>query len=734
MSVNCFGSVKMQNRVIQRFGLSLFYLVCTIGIEIMTFAMLDIGFLPKYFMYDLGLILMFTGIIFIIPNYLAQYIVSMIILTAQTVIMYVNYTLYHLYGDIFSFDMVKLFNETKQAITNDFTYVWLIVFLVAMMIGIGVVGFFIYKAMRVYKIPFKKNFSIFMIMVVLIVQGLGLSIYTQQNRIVGSTADISDGDYVSSDAFFRDTTMFKMSSLKALGTYGYYVNNIMNVLSPKKAEVVVSQAVQYFQSGETYDSSSVYGVDADNNVIVIMMESLEWYAFSDGTYNSHTLNNELTPNIMRIINDGFIATDFFSKSKTNYSEGIGFLGSYPIGKYMQQVATESKKDYYGFSMPNVLNEQGYKTYYLHPNNASFYSRSATHKNLGFTNTYFGDDALDSNIKWGHWMKEENFVQYAIDDGMLIPTEYVETDAGSELRYTGEKFYAFYTSVSTHGPYVDNSSNADQDEYKDLVLNSEWYKNAESAIQYDEDILKYLVNYEAGVVGLDRALGLILNYLDEFNIYDDTTIVLYADHDAYYHFLANSIKGIPRTNYSSVELNTIPLIIKSKGLTDAINTKGYWGYNFSGEYTGKDNLNGIHARPDRYNNMISGTGKVIPSTSRFSSAYDIVPTLLDLLGIPFNQNFYAGHSLFSDISDSIELWEAEYKNEEIIAYYSHTGGVYGKYGYTIDMSSYSYDFGSVKYTEYEKKFEEVSKKLVSQLNYVSLLYSDGVYAEMMALRN
>ena len=63
-----------------KFGLSLFYLISTILIEIMTFQMLDIGLLPKNFMYDLGLILMFVGIIFIIPNYLAQYIVSMIMI------------------------------------------------------------------------------------------------------------------------------------------------------------------------------------------------------------------------------------------------------------------------------------------------------------------------------------------------------------------------------------------------------------------------------------------------------------------------------------------------------------------------------------------------------------------------------------------------------------------------------------------------------------------------------
>ena len=101
----------MQTRLISRFGLSLFYLACTIGIEIMTFVMLDIGFLPKYVLYDLGLMLMFMGIIFIIPNYLAQYIVTMFILLVQTVLTYVNYTLYHLYGDVFSFDMVKLFKH-----------------------------------------------------------------------------------------------------------------------------------------------------------------------------------------------------------------------------------------------------------------------------------------------------------------------------------------------------------------------------------------------------------------------------------------------------------------------------------------------------------------------------------------------------------------------------------------------------------------------------------------------
>ena len=30
-------------------------------------------------------------------------------------------------------------------------------------------------------------------------------------------------------------------------------------------------------------------------------------------------------------------------------------------------------------------------------------------------------------------------------------------------------------------------------------------------------------------------------------------------------------------------------------------------------------------------------------TRFSSAYDVIPTLFDLLGVKFNENFYLGHS-------------------------------------------------------------------------------------------
>jgi len=719
----------MNVRFVSKLGLSLFYLIATLLIEIMTFCMLDIGFLPEHFLYDFSFMLMFMGIIFIIPNYLAQYIVSMVIIVIQFVLTYVNYTLYHLYGDVFSFDMVKLFNETKQAITSDFTYVWIIVMLVVLALVLGLIGFFIYRALKPYKMPFHKNFSVFILMVVLIVQGVGLSVYTQQNAYISAASSITDEDYVLSDEFLRETTMLKIASLKSLGTYGYYVNNIMNVISDTQGKAVIEQAVKYFNSGETFNanSSNMFGASTGENLIVIMMESLEWYPFTDGKENSYTFSSELTPNINRLIQEGFIATDFFSKSKTNISEGIGFLGSYPIGKYMEQVTSKEKAEYYGFSMPNILNNLGYTTTYLHTNVGSYYARESTHKYLGFQNVYCGDDAIDGNIKWGHWMKEADFVYSALDEGYLIPEN-----------ATVKPFYSFYTTVSSHGPYVNNSDNADQVEYKDFVKygdtaeldenlreETEWYKNAKES--YDEDVLHYLVNFQASIVGLDKAIGVIIDRLEELGIYNNTTICLYSDHNAYYHTLSNSIKGVAQTDYSNIELNTVPFIIKSKGLTNRIEERGYYS---------EDNPNGVLASPDRYGNL-NANSNPIHSTSRFTSAYDIVPTLLDLLGIEYNKNFYPGTSMFADINTKINVYDenGNLTKEEVVAYYSHTGGVYGKYGHTKDMKDYQFAFpNNNTYSAYTSTFKTTAKQLLLKLNYVSTLYSHGVYAQLNAKKS
>ena len=219
--------------------------------------------------------------------------------------------------------------------------------------------------------------------------------------------------------------------------------------------------------------------------------------------------------------------------------------------------------------------------------------------------------------------------------------------------------------------------------------TQWYKNVLDAYKDSSDqFINRLVNYQATVVGFDKALGVLINQLKEYGIYDDTTIILYSDHNAYYHTLSNELKGLPATEYMDIDLNTIPLIIKSSGVAEK--------------------------------SMLEG--KRLNSIDRFCSAYDLLPTVLDLLGIKFNKRLYVGNSVFAPIDDVYTNEMGETK--EIVVYYSLTGGLISDKMYTFNMNDFYYDeFATISYYE---KFKKVSSQTLKKLNYIYTLYVYNAY--------
>ncbi len=688
-----------------KMGFLTYYIFVAILLEIAMFLRLDLGVLPKYWLYDLSIILMIAGVIFMIPNNIVQAVVTAIMLGAQMVIFYVNFSLYSLYGDMFSFDMINLFKETTKAMTKDFSFIWFMVALIIayLVILVGIILIAIKR--KKYPISFRKNFSLAVVMMILIIQGLSVSTMVSQRELVHSTGTIVTADSIS-DGVLMDTSMLKLESMRTFGFFGYYANNLLNTLTVKDSNnILFDSAIMYFNNGEVHDeqTSDMFGVDEGNNVIMVMMESLEWYGFSDGTYNSKTLSPELTPNIYALANEGLVGTNFFAKSKTNISEGIGFIGSYPIGKYMEQVTRHSSGTQYDFTLPNILKDKGYTTAYFHTNESTYYDRNKTHTKLGFDNIYcwdYDEFGYDGGFDWGEWIKEEDFVHSALN--YMIPEKSNKKVYGDEA----EKFFTFYTTVSSHGPFDNNSKNGDQIEYRNYVkygktkdlpeaerVCTEWYANLLKAYsEKGSQFINRMVNYEATIVGLDKAIGVLVKQLKDYGIYDDTTIILYSDHNAYYHTISNDIKGLPDSEYMDKDLNTIPLIIKSAGV----------------------------------NKKSTENGEKISSIDRFSSVYDLLPTVLDLLGIKFNKRLYIGNSLFGEIEDVYENENGDIK--EIIVYYSLTGGLISDSMYTFNMKDFHYDeFATI---QYYNKFKEVAYKTLEKLNYIYTLYVYDAYKHII----
>lgn len=707
----------------------LYFVVGALVLEALTFSVLDLGFMPQYFWYNFSIILAVAIFVFIIPSYRAEFIIYTIILTLQMVLIYINYSLSQVYGDLLSIEMIRLIGEAGAAMTSSFVYISVLLELLLVFALIVTFGAFLLKYCKKDKNVVKHHFSIFSILIILSVQLFSVGFSVQMREKVNSMTSITDNQYSLSDKFLMNTSILKTSSYQKFGTYGYFTNMIANAIR-NEGSAIEKATLEYFNSGKIYgdgdNSSDIFGVDSGNNVIVIMMESLEWFAFGDGTYDK-TFNNlsyEFTPNIYSLMfgqdyltdednsnknNDSILAKNFFAKSKTNMSEGQAIIGNYPIAIPLGDIANEDTPNALGYSMPAVLRSKGYQTSYVHSHDISFYSRGKTHKYLGFDNVVGKDSVRDENgnliytgdeLDFDNWDAEGNFAKNAIN--YIVPED------------RSKPFYTFYLNVSSHGAYTakDNKHDGDALKYYDYVkfgeddcslneyghwkLNkpaneatySNWYANVLN--HYNSSVSEMLVYYQCGVKGLDDAIGVIVDKLKEYQIEDETTLLLFSDHYSYYDSLSHDVKGMDRNNNNAKDLNIIPMIISSPGVKN-------------------------------YN---SQTDKKFLINNRFTSAYDIIPTLFDLLGVKFNENLYLGNSIFKPLDT---VFTENGVTKDMVVYYSNTGGLFGDNIYTFDMETF---VTSQNYsTETIDLFSSESTKLLIKINFISFLNRYNLYPKL-----
>lgn len=741
----------MIKSVVNKLMMFIYFIVGALVIEAVTFHILDFAGMPTYFWYNFVLILFIALLVYTIPNYTAQYVVYTIILFVQTIFAYVNYSLANIYGDMFSFDMMNLAKEAGAAIATSFVYFAIILQLLSIFALIAILGGIALKKCRSDKLNVKQHFSIYNLIILLTLECFSLGYFIDRRAYFNATASITDENYTQSDSFLMNTQFLKNVSYEKFGTYGYFANILIRQIRGYD-DSFKAATMAYFNDGNLYDgtfvvngetkSNGVFGVDKDengsrNNVIVVMMESLEWFGFGDGTYDP-TFNNlsyELTPNVYSLIygedyltdtnntnldNDAIIAKNFFAKSKTNISEGFGIIGSYPVGETLSSVVENDELTY---TMPHVLNEMGYTTTYLHSNEISFYDRGNTHYNLGFDRVIGKDNVKvdgenvysKEDLKWNHWDNEQDFIKYTMD--YLIPTNYQE-----------KPFYSFYLNVSSHGPYKYHEDDQDCLRYLDYVIYGEddcvlnqngdwvvdtsknsqdltytnWYQNVlNNYYDDDPDLCEELLYYQCGVVGLDAAIGEIVKelntktYDDGTKLIDKTTLLLYSDHNSYYDKMSHRIKDLNPEDFSSSQVNTIPMILVSPGIK-------------------------------KYNASQTEVGDKFITNTRFTSAYDIVPTLFDLLGIKFNENLYIGNSLFRP-SDYI------YEQKDMRVYYSNTGGMFSRDVYTYDfVTFYNANYADKRKfynSEVIELFEAECNNILRKVNYLYILNHYNLFTKL-----
>ena len=405
----------------------------------------------------------------------------------------------------------------------------------------------------------------------------------------------------------------------------------------------------YLESAEMSASSPYSGLLKGQNIITIMVESGEWYG----------IDPNLTPTLYAMMTQGYQNQSFYAEDKTDKSEAIAILGSYPEGVSFTNADYTANKtllnNTLSFSLPSVLSANGYTTTYLHSNWGSFYGREETHGVYGFDHVYMLEDMnLPSSQN-----RNKDFYEFELD------SELFGKNLDKIAPTNGKPFYSFVTTLVTHGHYEElfvpgdyasyltpeqmaeragkylvkglepyylqiTQTNFKQKFRAELMVNGLLTEEGKVTTGKDADIYtRYLryKRYQAGMADLDRGVALLLEHLKKNNLLENTTILFYGDHSAYYNDQHYYMKGIPKGQAENPQTYRI----------------------LFGMYAGKSPLNipetGFTHAGDASFPLTRKT-----ETARFTTTYDILPTVLDLLGYTFSRGLYMGSSMFSHAQD------------------------------------------------------------------------------------
>ena len=307
--------------------------------------------------------------------------------------------------------------------------------------------------------------------------------------------DVDFIEKTKEDPFNKDMQVKKST------IYGYHISDIENTINIKKqAKYTTKEALlaDYDELKEEYDEKyrktnyDLQGIAKGKNVIILQLESIQNFVI-----NKEINGKEITPNLNKFINENIEISNMFmqSYSSTADSEFSTVTSLYPMenGMSYSRYYTNAYDDIF-----TMFDNAGYTTSYMHGNYGFFWNRENVYKTFGVENIELKDSFADTS---------ENIMGYLSDE--LLYTQAVEKLKGYDMPFVSYIVSASsHTSFSLDGLEDRSKVNIDVGKYKDTFFG----------------------NYLEAVNYADYAFGIFIDKLKEANLYDDTVILLFGDHN------------------------------------------------------------------------------------------------------------------------------------------------------------------------------------------------------------
>ena len=684
--------------------------------------------IPKYFWLDVAVLVFIASAVFLCKSHSTMVVWFSIVLGIEWVLVYTNICIYHSLNDVFSLQMVNLAGETAKVLTFDLFPIPPL-FIICGIVAIWVILTKLFSVKLGYNpseesIAYRfllRNFVIVILCASFVMMGFA-------RYGISSHKDY----YLLDDEYLYQSFGSPKDALRKFGLFTFYTQQFTRVVyNPYKDKLFTEEDVNKFLSTSEYDNtqSALYDVCDGQNVIMIMGESFEWYAiskeltptlyalangydFNDGldfydvTYDENgnaTLRYDATKyDESKQGRFGMTLTGYYSAPSTDYSEMTGMLGNYPYGENFTRGAAGGGDLFtdvdYSFSLANMLksNNKVDVTQYYHNYTSVFYRRNRIIPMFGFDSTNFIEDLegvrTDPNLILSHCVLDSEMV-----------SKYKE-----QMCPQDKQFFTFFTTVTTHGEY-DTINPLLEEHYKYLDENVDYYLNEENPSP--KSLAGKIRTYFASCLDTEWMMTILLDYLIDTGLYNNTLIVFYADHQSYYHALDIEYKPLVYSSEGYMLANSEETIINEWAVRN-----GNKDYNIATKNNNptRYNLPCFYYSTKINDTTISGREQYV---DKFTCSFDHAPTIMTLLGVDYQENLYVGYPVLCKDDMGADLG--------VNVYISRNGIVFNKHMCEYDGIEYIYKDSSMKKSD-EKDFLIATQREMYKHLILTMMYTHNLF--------
>ncbi len=303
--------------------------------------------------------------------------------------------------------------------------------------------------------------------------------------------------------------------VKKFGIYIYHINDFIKSIEPKFAALfgydsALKEFNEFYKDVKPPRTNEYTGIFEGKNILVIHGESIQNFLIGL-EFNGQ----EVTPNLNKFVKEGMYFNNFYTQVSIGTSSDTEFTFNTSLMPANIGTAFSDYADKEYVSIPKLLKEKGYYSFAMHANNGEYWNRRIMHKNLGYDDLIAKDQyEIDEVIGLG--LSDMSFFRQSVEKLKTIDEEH-------------ERYYGTIIMLTNHTPFseVDKYGEFDVD-IKETITDENGQKEVISH-PYMEGTK--LGNYLKSAHYADKAIGQLLNDLDEAGLLENTVIVFYGDHDA-----------------------------------------------------------------------------------------------------------------------------------------------------------------------------------------------------------